>query len=500
MKLTIYKKMMIGYWIIIVGMILVNAYVLNELHTVSITARATLASDVQAIDLAKQLQSILYEEERHGQKFRISHDHTYYALFTDDARRFTQYADSLFDADPSPQERIIIADIQRAHAWTTAMMNQEQQAMSNPPPAVRIDLARTWADSLDDLHGKLSETIRLNQLSIGNSMNRLEATTNRSINVSLTLVVCTVFLAIIAAFLITRTITRPIRTLIRGTQQIAHGNFTPIRVTSHDEIALLAEAVNDMSRQLSRINELKEEMMQHIAHELRTPLATMLTAHYLLAEHKVGPVTPEQVRLLGSIRNGIDKLTTFSHDFLDLSKIEAGMMEYSFEPTDLTAFMKPIIEDAMLTASQKEISVDLTTSPVPEVMVDRQKFGQVVTNLLSNAIKYTEKEGSIVVNVSPCESGVRIAVQDTGVGIAPEDIPKVFTRFYRVKTASRTGSKGTGVGLALAKAVTEAHGGKIYATSAVGVGSTFTVELPVAPATIRAAEVPTMVNQEVTAS
>jgi signal transduction histidine kinase len=273
-------------------------------------------------------------------------------------------------------------------------------------------------------------------------------------------------------------VTRPIEILTRGTEQIARGSFEPIKVTSNDEFAHLTEAFNDMSEKLKGVNERKAEMMQRISHELRTPLQALLSAHFLLTEERLGPINVQQSRILESIRESINKLTNFSNQFLDIAKIEAGMMEYSYEKVDLVALTQPIVEDARLIAVRKEIRVDLTYAPVPPVLVDTEKVSQVVTNLLSNAIKYTPKNGNIIVNVGPSEFGVRIAVQDSGVGISSDDLPRIFEKFYQAKNAGKAGVKGTGLGLALVKALTEGHGGMVSVSSTVGVGTSFIVEFP----------------------
>jgi signal transduction histidine kinase len=471
-----------GYAIIIVVMIAVNIYELYELDLVSYAAQTTLTSNVRAINLAKQLQNTLYEEERNGQKFRISRDYAYYGLFCDDTVRFASTLDSLRQLSLAATETQLIEQLGTRHAWVVTAVVHEKDSPQVVSAERGLLGGGAWIDSIGMIHSTLTEFVRQNQLSIADAMNNFEATTRRSSQVALLLTIIGVVLAATTAFFITRTITRPIRTLIRGTQQIARGEFAPIHVKSHDEVALLAAAFNDMSNQLNKINELKEEMMQQIAHELRTPLATMLTAHYLLSDDSEEALTPRQQRLLTTIRNGIDKLTAFSHDFLDLSRIEAGMMEYHFEPTDLTALVKPLVDEAALTASAKGVTLDFASNGAPEVNTDKERFSQAVSNLLSNAIKYTEPGGTVTVVVSQSETGARVAVQDTGVGIPSEDLPKVFTKFYRVQSPRGGKARGSGVGLALVQAVVDAHGGKVYVTSTPGVGSTFSIELPTPPA------------------
>ena len=222
-------------------------------------------------------------------------------------------------------------------------------------------------------------------------------------------------------------------------------------------------------------------MMQQISHELQTPLQVMLSTHDILKSQTSGPLNDEQIQMLDTIRRGIKKLAGFSKQYLDLAKIDSGMMKYYMEWTDLLQIIKPIVEDAKLVASHKNITVDLTSLDAPKVRVDAKKISIVVSNLLSNAIKYTQNDGMVRVKIGPCTMGARVEIQDSGIGITPEELPKIFTRFYQAGNTGRIRSRGIGVGLALVKAFTEGHSGKIYAESTVDGGSTFTVELPVSP-------------------
>jgi signal transduction histidine kinase len=138
----------------------------------------------------------------------------------------------------------------------------------------------------------------------------------------------------------------------------------------------------------------------------------------------------------------------------------------------------PVLEEAKLIALRKNITVTMNAAPIPRIKADIDKIPQVYSNLLSNAIKYTPENGTINIDVAPSKFGVRVSVTDSGVGIAPEDLPNVFTKFYQAKNVNKASSRGTGVGLALVKALVEAHGGRVFAESAVGEGTTFTVELP----------------------
>ena len=477
-KLTIYKKMMLGFGIIIIIMIIASTYILFKLDAVSNAAKMTLTANVQIVDLAKQLQAILHDLNVDAQKYIISRDETYFSLFVATSRHFNQHLNSMLNVSSDKTERAIIRNMFQAHESFVAGMQNERDSQDASYNPVR-DNQR--AESLKILYKSLDHLININQVSIEKAMSRMKTTTSRSTKVALLLIVLTLLTAVAAAFLITRTITKPIDDLIRGTEQIARGKYEPIKVSSNDEIALLVDAVNEMSIKIKNTNELRTHMMQQISHELQSPLQVILSAHDILKDQCSHLMDAEQLQMLDTIRRGINKLKIFSKQYLDLAKIDSGMMKYHMEWTDLSRIVEPLVEDAKLIAASKKIALEFLAQTAPKVMVDAKKISIVVSNLLSNAIKYTRNDGSVRVEVGPCTIGAQVTIQDSGIGIAPEELPKVFTRFYQASNVGRIKSGGIGVGLALVKAFTEGHGGKVYAESIVDSGSTFTVELPAAP-------------------
>jgi len=476
--MTIYWKMMLGFIVVILLMGGVDAYILLELNKVSDTTKSTLTRDVHSVDLSKQLRAALFDEERYAQKYLVSRDTTYFALFFDQSRIFQQLMDSLGHQPADATIRKLVQDAERRHNWHFALIQGARVA--HPARAAglsaRQEQART--DTLDLLYRNFDDLVRLKQLAVAASVVDIEQATERSVHIALLLTIGTLLTAITLAFLLTRTITRPLKILMRGTEQVARGSFEQIHVSTRGEIAHLAEAFNTMSDSLKQANAVRAEMMQHISHELRMPLQTMHAAYYLLTEQKAGPVTEAQTRLLRSIRDNIDKIARFSNQFLDLSKIEAGMMEYELGATDIPTVLAPIVDDAMVNAARKEIRVSLEMQPVPHVRANPERCAQVFTNLLSNAVKYTPKGGTICVEVTECAMGACVSVKDSGVGISSEELPQVFKKFYRAKNVPRGSGGGTGIGLALVKALVEGMGGCISASSTIGVGSKFSVELP----------------------
>jgi two-component system sensor histidine kinase GlrK len=479
MKLSIYKKMMFGFIAVIVIMVLATTYVLIELHDVTGAAKMTMSANVKSVDNAKQLKTLVYDEEGYAQKYLISEDGTYFDLLLENSRQFERTCYSLSGLQKGEAERAIVNQIASTHQW---FVNDFRHKRDLPKAADTSRVSEEWHDSFELIHRQLDHLISMNQLTIGDSMSKVEATTSRSTSIALFLTVFTLVLALVIASLIARTITRPIADLIKGTGRIAKGNFETIEIDSNDETAQLAVAFNHMSQQLKKINEFKAEMMQQIAHELRNPLQIIRSSHDLLKRQHLGTLNAKQLKLLSHIDIGAARISAFNNQYLDIAKFDAGMMEYKMVRTDLLEVIEPIVSEARLIAASKEIDVNLeVTGNLPKVLADHEKIRVIFRNLLSNAIKYSPTGKQIDLLLSPNKFGVRATVRDQGIGIPPEDLPKVFGRFYQARNAGQAKSKGTGLGLALVKAFTEGHGGRVLAQSTLNAGSTFIVELPAAP-------------------
>jgi len=468
-KLTIYRKLMIGFGIVIFLMVLATAYVLFELEKVTRTSRTALTIDVQSINLEKEMRTLLYEEERFADRYFMARDTVYRNVFLERNRLFVRYVDSLSGMLSVPREMQTLDQAGQTHDWHFSSV-----LAADPSPAA----VNQRADAVDRVRRLLDSLVVSRQRAVDASVESIDRTSQRSVEVALIIAIGTFLAAIGAALIITRTITRPIGTLVAGTKVIAGGSFTRIRIPSHDEIADLARAFNSMSASLDELNRFRAEMMQHISHEIRMPLQSILSAHYLLTKKVDDPVTDAQLKIINGIRDNVQKIADFSNQFLDLSKVEAGMMQYNPTSVDLTTIVKVIVDDSALVAARKDISLSFVTAAVPPVCIDPDRSTEIFGNLIGNALKYTENGGKVDVTVGPCVSGARVVVRDTGPGIPKEDLPKIFKKFYRTRTAVKGGNRGTGIGLAFVKALVEGQGGRVYVESTVGVGSTFTVEFP----------------------
>ncbi len=221
---------------------------------------------------------------------------------------------------------------------------------------------------------------------------------------------------------------------------------------------------------------LKDEFVAKVSHELRTPLTSIKEGLSLLLDGVLGQTSAEQSDFLKTIDADIDRLAGLINDMLDVSKIEAGRMRLRRARLEV----RPMIE-ALLKSFQPilgRIAVRTEILEVPPVFADANRMQQVFTNLLSNAMKFTPQDGIITFRAQSEDGLVSIAVEDTGPGIAPDDLPKLFEKFSQVSTQAQGGQRGTGLGLVVTKELVELHGGTVEVASTIGRGTVFTVTLP----------------------
>ena len=241
------------------------------------------------------------------------------------------------------------------------------------------------------------------------------------------------------------------------------------------------------NEELRRATRLKDEFLANMSHELRTPLNAILGMTEALREQIFGSITSRQEQALETIHNSGTHLLELITDILDVSKIEAGQVELSLAPTAVGPLCESSLVFIQHQALQKRIQISLQLPTyLPDLWVDERRIRQVLINLLNNAVKFTPEGGRILLEVMPApmvdaegdRPWLRLAVGDTGIGIAPEHLDSLFQPFMQVDSALNRQYAGTGLGLALVKRLVKLHGGRVSVTSKVGVGSCFNVDLP----------------------
>ncbi len=240
---------------------------------------------------------------------------------------------------------------------------------------------------------------------------------------------------------------------------------------------------NERSQELEEAGKLKDQFLSLASHELKTPIAA-IKGYAQLAERRLAhvpdpsPGVRATQEVLAKINQQADKLTRLVNDLLDVSRIQAGKLELRLELCNLAALCRQAAEEQELTSGRK-IEVSLPDEPVC-VWVDRERLGQVLSNLLTNAMKYSEADRPVRLTLRGQSGKAQVVVEDEGVGIPSDELPLIFDRFFRARTARSGSERGLGLGLAICKEIVERHRGAIWAASEEGKGSQFTVALPLA--------------------
>lgn len=290
--------------------------------------------------------------------------------------------------------------------------------------------------------------------------------------------VVSLIVAIAMGLIISRTLTRPVRTISTAARRIKEGDLSARSgVRGGDDLGQLGETFDEMADSVQRDRELERRLTADVAHELRTPLmAIMATVEAM--QDEVLPCDQEHLALVGSETKRLSRLVD---SMLRLSRLESGSVRLTIEPVNAVEFVSNIVsahemlfEDAGLamTFNNQTGTEDL------EVELDRDTVTQAVTNIISNAMRYTPAPGQVEVGIGRTDAEALIWVKDTGIGIAKEDIPNVFGRFWRAEESRSRVAGGLGVGMAVTKEIVDRHHGHIEVDSELGVGTTFTLHLP----------------------
>jgi signal transduction histidine kinase len=314
-------------------------------------------------------------------------------------------------------------------------------------------------------------------------VDRAQRVATGAVTYTLLAVTAALLLALLIAGWLTATLTRPIGELRRGMALVAAGDFEPdLRIPPDrpDELGDLARSFDRMTEQLAELDRLKAEFVSVASHELKTPLSVIRGYVSLLIDGIYGEIAPEQRKVLGSVSDQADRLTRLVQQLLDVSRFEAGGGRLDLRRVELASFLGELATSFEALAFQSGIDFRVETDEaLPEAIVaDPDRLNEVVGNLLSNAFKFTPRDGSIGLRADAAEGGIEFVVRDSGIGIPPDKVPRIFEKFFQVENEAQPRSIGSGLGLAIAREIVEAHEGTITAESEVGRGTVFRVFLP----------------------
>lgn len=314
-----------------------------------------------------------------------------------------------------------------------------------------------------------------------NDMPQLYIDFRTSFNEALTYAALTAMLAALAlSFLFSRSVVAPVLAMSHATQRIADGRYGErVLVAGKDELSQLAIRFNQMAEKLDQVESMRRQLIGDVSHELRTPLTAIKGS----MEGLMDGILPATDETFQQIHAEADRLNRLVDDLQELSRVEARAYQLEFRSLDASSLIQTVTKRLSPQAESKRISLDFELTPdLPPVLADEDRVIQILTNLTGNALQYMPDGGHVTISAKQTNDNVQFSVHDTGVGIPPEHLSHIFDRFYRVdKSRSRQAGGGSGIGLTIARALVEAHGGRIWVESAgEGRGSVFSFTLPTA--------------------
>ncbi|MEY4527212.1 MAG: hypothetical protein RL768_931 [Nitrospirota bacterium] len=475
-RLSIFWRLVLTCLVIIAVMAGVNLYALFQLRQLTALSTEMASYHYPAVEAAKRLQGSLFAQLNSEKKYLATKDRTFLTNFNEEVEEFQRNLQHLRTQEMAPQGIALLQETGQLLQERLVLFHDEFE-QSDEKAVTRGPGYENRRDALTD---KMSATIQSYidvheaRVSVGVSESRASAAQAEAVTEQLVLValVFGLGLAAIASY----SILRPLRQLQGHIKLIGQGRFgTPLEITAPAELRDLVDTVNWMGGKLQELDDMKSEFLAHVSHELRTPMASIQEGTHLLLDEIPGPLLPEQRTTLRIMADSSRRLIHLISTILDLSKMEAGMMEYRIVPIDLNRIADISVNKVRLLADSKRIQL-ISEQPKERLWVkaDALRIEQVLDNLLSNALKFSPEGGVVKLQMVPDpKSGVlEVAVSDAGPGIASDDLPHIFERFYQGRNKAKNSSAGSGLGLALAKKVVEAHGGRIWIESETGKGTT----------------------------
>ncbi len=472
---------MIGYFAIFSLVIFVSAYAILRLHQLNTGTHHILNIDNRILDYQEKLADSILSQLRYEKKYVLTKDVLLYEQFLSAKRDFVKLLSELLLIVDTPEKKDSLSKVRTHYQRFQSLTEKEIEYVRGNQRVSKRSSEQEMEKASDGILEELKKLELYARSDIQKRMKMLTESSASSRKLAITISAIAIVSLIVASFFITRSITRPLTILMEKTKEISKGVFNDnLNIPSPPEISELTGAFNSMCGQLKMVDKMKSDFYSSMSHELRTPLTSIREGINLLREGVGGAVPEKQRRLLAILSEESKRLIDLVNSLLDLSKMEAGMMTYTFEPGALAPLIEraatemiPLIE-ARKIILQKEI-----VEKLPVIKIDREKILQVLRNLIGNAMKFTPEGGRVRVVARLVNRGVEVSVSDTGPGIKKENLTAIFEKFHQASFKHSNPIKGTGLGLSIVKHVITAHGGKVWAESEPGRGSSFIFVLPV---------------------
>ncbi len=480
MHLTIFSRLILGYLLIFILVLAISVYAILQLQQFETVTRSIQELDNQMLESEKKLSDSLLSQMRYERKYVILRDrvlYDQYLLASDDFRKNMDQA--LLLAATLPQ-REILSRVKEYYEGYQSLITEEMKFVQANQPYDHARYKQEKEKAVDRILEALKTLAANSRQNTFDKIKNLGEVGADARRVAIFMAILALLGVLTISFFITRSITKPISVLIDKTREIANGVFKgDLHLSSPPEIKELSQAVNFMCDRLKSMDRMKSDFFSMMSHELRTPLTSINVGTDMLLHGSGGEITKEQKDILDIIARESQRLIGMVNSILDLAKMEAGMMVFHFNPTDMMPLIHQAIAEIKPLAMGKEIRLQMENpQSLPMIKMDRERMLQVLRNFIGNAIKFTARGGQITVSAVPKEGILEVCVKDTGPGIPKENLTIIFEKFQHAPLQRSNSMRGSGLGLAIAKHIITAHGGKVWAESGPGQGSSFFFVLP----------------------
>lgn len=486
MQMSILKRLIAGYLIIFLLLMTTSIYTIMRFEDFDAITRSILTVDNAMNDYEKKLSDTLLSQILYERKYLIIKDDALYDQFLLARGDFGQYLDRMQSIADTPEKNEILKKIRENHDLYQSVFFEEVEFVRRNKRYAQNWYKDEKDHAVDGIMDQLKELRVRSQQSTYEKIRLLGEAGVSSKQMAISIAIIALLVGLLISLFITRSITKPLSIMITKTREIADGNLqADVQLTSPPEIGKLARAFNDMCEKLRQIDKLKSDFFSTMSHELRTPLTSIKEGTSLLIEGIGGDLTEKQKKLLTIISAESNRLIGLVNSLLDLSKMEAGMMVYSFMPTDIKTLVgKAIVAVEPLTMS-KNVAITISApSDIPLLSLDGERIIQAVRNLVGNAVKFAPNGGKVDISLQYRDQNLEITVSDNGPGVSKEYLQTIFEKFQQAPSSGPYQVKGTGLGLAIVKHIVTAHKGKVWAESEPGKGSSFFILLPAKPVTL----------------
>jgi two-component system sensor histidine kinase GlrK len=497
--MKISSKIIYGYGFLIVLMLALAFFLALLINQMLSTNRSLTDVNLQAARTAVELIRDMDIIEEYTKKyFALGGDPEYAERLHEFQVELKMLIDDLEELELSEPE---IAEIKRLRTfWNEYLveLNFELDAMIAGEPA---DLPEGLANSLDQLKFQTSNLYTASRGEFQAAVERSQKAGSDIIVLSWVAAGIALVLACFVSFFIVQSISVPLRHLTQGTRSITQGKFFYRLDTSQDdEFSQLAKDFNTMTERLNELDQMKKDFVAHVSHELKAPLASMQETNQLLLDEIPGKLTEKQRRLLTLNHESGRRLSSMIGNLLDLSRMEAGVLDYELKSNDIVGTTCTAVEEIQPRASEKQIRLDVEMPEEPlMVKCDGDRILQVIRNLLANAVKFSPESSAITcrilsspeapagmpqvwrdkIGTSGKDNGYGlVTVRDSGPGVPDPHKEKIFEKFHQVRQGKKVPGQGTGLGLAISKTIVEAHRGAIWMENSPDGGSVFYLLLP----------------------